>query len=99
MRTFITATAIFLSMMSSVWASPTPINNGSSCAHQQMADHHERMMKITSSVKTGSSSKPFSRMNVHEQAAIFHSFTKNGQSGPHLRAAEKQLEMVPKSSD
>ncbi|ELR0534462.1 hypothetical protein R3I79_004650, partial [Escherichia coli] len=56
------------------------INNGDSYAHQKMADEHRKRMDMQASTETVSIAKPFSAMTAREQAAVAHTFTKNGQS-------------------
>jgi hypothetical protein len=62
---------------------------------------HNKMMEtqVSHTTEDGNGTKPFSSLNEHERAAIMHKFTHNGESGPHMRASEKHLQMMQKSGD
>lgn len=71
------------------------VNNANSFAHQKIVNSHKKMMGIKkTSTSSKGNAKKFSEMSKHEQAAIIHSFVKNGQSGPHQRESERQLNMI-----
>ncbi|EAA1752682.1 copper-binding protein [Salmonella enterica] len=70
------------------------MNNGHSYAHEQMVENHKKMMSTTQMPsETETTAKSFSSMNEHEQAAVVHEFTKNGQSAVHQQEAEQHLVM------
>ena len=65
------------------------MQNGTSAAHQDMADMHKKMMNAKTET-TGESAKSFSKMNEHEKAAVVHEKANNGQSSViHQQQAEK----------
>ncbi|MFD1803551.1 hypothetical protein ACFSFZ_15315 [Mixta tenebrionis] len=55
---------------------------------------HKSMMSKPMPAMAGDKSRPFSAMNEHEQAAVAHEATNNGEAGMHQQQAQKHRQMM-----